>query len=141
MNLYAESSAVLSWVLGEPGGPVAFRHLQDAEKVVSSDLTLVECDRNLHRAVSTGSLEEARAAHARALLASAVRLWNVLELNAPIIARAREPFPNEPIRSLDALHVASALHARAFLPDLAILSLDERIRRVATSLGFQLLPA
>ncbi len=58
-----------------------------------------------------------------------------------ILSRARQPFPEEPIRALDALHVASALTVRTAVPDLAILSFDDRIRRVGASLGFQLLPA
>jgi predicted nucleic acid-binding protein len=57
-----------------------------------------------------------------------------------ILSRARQPFPEEPIRALDALHIASALHARTFAPNLAILSFDDRIRRVGTSLGFEMLP-
>ena len=44
------------------------------------------------------------------------------------------------IRTLDALHVASALNARAAVPDLAILSLDHKIRAVSQELGFTVLP-
>ncbi len=56
MIVYAESSAVFSWLLGEPAGPVVRRTLEAAEFVVASDLTLVECDRAFHRARSLGEL-------------------------------------------------------------------------------------
>ena len=49
MIVYAESSAVLSWLLGEPPGPAVRRTLEAAEFVVASDLILVECDRAFHR--------------------------------------------------------------------------------------------
>jgi hypothetical protein len=54
--------------------------------------------------------------------------------------RARLPFPHEPIRTLDALHIASALLARTAIPDLAFLTLDERIRIASKELGFKILP-
>jgi hypothetical protein len=44
------------------------------------------------------------------------------------------------LRTLDALHLASALAARAAVPGLAMLSLDGRVRRSATELGFDVVP-
>ena len=45
-----------------------------------------------------------------------------------------------PIRTLDAIHLATAVLARSLVPDLAVLSLDERIRGSAEQMGFQVLP-
>ena len=50
-------------------------------------------------------------------------------------------FPSEPIRSLDAIHLATAVLARSLVPDLTVLSLDERVRRSAEQMGFRVLPA
>jgi PIN domain nuclease of toxin-antitoxin system len=50
VNLYAESSAVLAWLLLEREGSRVDRLLTAAESVISSDLTLIECDRALLRA-------------------------------------------------------------------------------------------
>ena len=58
-----------------------------------------------------------------------------------IVDRAREPFPGDPIRTLDAIHLASALVGRSAVAGLALLSLDDRIRSVGKRLGFTLLPA
>ena len=61
MNLYAESSAVLAWLLGEEDGNRVREFLSGAELVTASDLTLIECDRVLLRAVVLGEIDEATA--------------------------------------------------------------------------------
>ena len=140
MRVYAESSAVLAWLLGEEAGFRVRRVLAEAEVVVASDLTLVECDRVLIRAVTLRELAEADAANRRAHLTRAASHWHVLRVGGEIVARARQPFPGEPIRTLDALHLASALAARLAVTDLALLSLDDRIRDAGTRLGLPLQP-
>jgi len=45
MNLYAETSAVLSWLLGEPDGEAVRGALMSADEVLVSELTLLECHR------------------------------------------------------------------------------------------------
>jgi predicted nucleic acid-binding protein len=140
MNLYVESSAVIAWLLGEPAGKTVRAAMVEAEAVVSSDLTLVECDRVLIRAVALGKISEAQAADRRAVLEAAAVRWHVLKIAGDVIERARRPFPREPVRTLDALHLSSALVARSALPGLELLSLDERIRDNARALGFKNLP-
>jgi len=140
MNVYAESSAVLAWLLGEPAANTVRELLQESESVTASDLTLVECDRALIRAVTLGEIDEASAADRRARLNVAAARWRLWRVDPEIIQRARKAFPVEPIRTLDALHLASALQARAMSPGLELLSLDDRIRRVGKQLGFRLRP-
>lgn len=141
MTLYAESSAVLSWLLGETTAPTIRRLLASAELVIASDLTLVECDRVLVRAVVLGDISEAESASRRAELNAAAAHWTLLRLGADVIDRARQRFVNEPIRTLDALHLASALVARAAVPDVEVLSLDEAVRTNAHALGFDVQPS
>ncbi len=140
MSLYAESSAVLAWLLDEAAAAQVRRALADATLVVASDLTLVECDRVLLRAVALGELTEAEAADRRGHLAAAAAHWHVLRIAPEIVERARQPFPGEPIRTLDAIHLASVLVARSAVPGLVLLSLDDRIRRAAVPLGVRVLP-
>ena len=66
MNLYAETTAVVGWLLGEAMGSSVRRALQSAESIFSSDLTLIEGDRALHRAAATGRIspDEVRRVHA-----------------------------------------------------------------------------
>jgi predicted nucleic acid-binding protein len=140
VNLYAESSAILAWLLDEPRAQEIRAPLREAELVLTSVLAFVECDRVLHRLVKAGKLGEVRAADERARLARASHHWMVLSMSAEIVDRARQPFVHEPIRTLDALHLASALFGRTAVAGLALLSLDRRIRENGRTLGFELVP-
>ena len=141
MNVYAESSAVLAWLLGEDASPRVREVLAASSLVVASDLTLIECDRVLIRAVALGEISEADAADRRAQLNAAAAHWHVLHASADIVGRARRPFPGDTIRTLDAIHLASALAARSAIAGVNLLSLDDRIRETGKRLGLQLQPA
>ncbi|MDP9198507.1 MAG: type II toxin-antitoxin system VapC family toxin [Pseudomonadota bacterium] len=117
------------------------RLLGDAEVIVTSDLTLIECDRVLLRAVVLKELTEAEAADRRAHLVSAAAHWQVLRIAGEIVDRARQPFLGDPIRTLDAIHLASLLVARSAVVGLRLLSLDERVRQAAKGLGVAVEPA
>jgi predicted nucleic acid-binding protein len=131
----------LCWLLDEPRSDEVRAALAGAELVLSSSLTLVECDRVLIRAVTSGSLAKERAAERRTLLAESTDHWIVFAIDAEIVERARQPFPAEPVRTLDALHLATLFSMKPLVPDLALLSLDERVRRSARLLGVALVPA
>jgi predicted nucleic acid-binding protein len=141
VNLYAETSAVLAWLLDEPTAPAVRRLLGKAEVIVASDLTVIECDRVLLRAVALKELTEADAADRRAHLIAAAAHWQVLRIAAEVVDRARQPFPGDPIRILDAIHLASLLVARSAVVGLRLLSLDERVRLAAKGLGVAVEPA
>lgn len=140
MNLYAESSAVLAWLLGESAAVPVREALASAELVVASELTIVECDRALLRALALGELREADVQDRRRVAASAAGGWHVLALIDEVLERSRRAFPIEPVRTLDALHLASALLGRSAVAELAVLSLDDRIRANAVDLGFRVVP-
>ena len=140
MILYAESSAILAWLLGENGSAESRDTLAGAELIFTSDLTLIECDRVIIRATTLGLLTEAVAADRKATLRQLAEHWIVFHIDEEIVERARHPFPKEPVRSLDAIHLATAIAARAAVPGVALLSLDERIRSAARELGFITLP-
>ena len=140
MTVYVESSAVLAWLLDQPVGWLAFHEVQSADRVVSSDLTLVECDRVLLRRVAVGEMEATRADALRVELSSVAAGWDIASIGADIVARARESYPDDRIRTLDAIHLATAVTTRSSVGDLAIVTLDERIRENAVVLGFRVLP-
>jgi len=140
VNLYAESSAVLGWLLDESSAADVRRSLVAAEIIVASDLTLIECDRVMLRAAALGELTEAEAADRRAHLTAAASHWQILRIAPEIVERARQPFPGEPIRTLDAIHLASALVARTAIAGLTLLSLDDRVRKAGKKLGLDVIP-
>lgn len=141
MRIYAESSAILAWLLGEAVGEVARHHLVGAESVFTSSLTLVECERALIRARILEEVAEAELADRRRILAKASAHWHRVPLRDEILDRAKRPFPDEPVRTLDAIHLASALVARSAVPDVALLTLDRRIREASVGLGFEVVPS
>jgi predicted nucleic acid-binding protein len=140
LSLYAESSAILAWLLDEDAAETVLGLLAAEELIIASDLTLIECDRALHRAVALAELTEADAADRRANLATVSSHWTLLRIGSEVVERARRPFPGLPIRTLDAIHLASLLVARAAVPGLTLLSLDRRVRDAAAQLGIELRP-
>jgi uncharacterized protein with PIN domain len=140
VTVYVESSAVLSWLLGESGGERVAHVLRDADAIVASDLTVLECERVLIRARTSGLITEAAAADQHAALARVSLHWTLLRVDSEVLDRCRHPFPIEPVRTLDAIHLASALTARAAVPRVAMVSLDQRVRENAVRLGFDVVP-
>lgn len=140
MVVYVETSAIAAWLLEQPAGWQAFEAVQRADAVVTSDLSLVECERTLRRAVAAGDISAARADLLRRELTMATSAWSFLSIGADVVARAREAFPDDMIRALDAIHLATALTARVTVSDLALITLDRRVHRNAVALGFRVLP-
>ena len=140
MRLYAESSAILSWLLGQAEGGDVAAALRDSDGVFASDLTLVECERVLIRAWSTGLITEAERVDQTAALARVTVHWTRLRVEEEVLERSMRPFPIEPVRTLDALHLASALVARSVAPGVQLLTLDQRVRENATRIGFVTVP-
>ena len=68
MKLHAESSAPLGWLLEQEHGERVADTLAQAELVVASDLTLIERDRLLIRAVVLDELHESDPVHRQARL-------------------------------------------------------------------------
>lgn len=61
----------------------------------------------------------------------------MVELAPTVLARALDPFP-VPLRTLDALHLATALYVAERLRDLRVAAYDERINAGAQALGMRL---
>jgi len=140
VSVYAESSAVLAWLLDEPRGRHIIKALATDRSIVVSDLTLVECSRVLRRSLATNNLSQIEAERMLAALGTAAAHWMRSNISQDVLNRASRPFPLEPIRTLDAIHLATAIRIRRALPDLKILTLDRRIRANGEALGFEILP-
>jgi len=141
MIVYAESSAVLAWLLGEPSQALVTRALREAERVVSSALTGLECARGLARARSTRRLTAAEELAALRLLDVAESNWDVHEITSTIVTRARASFPLEPVRTLDAIHLATAATFNEAVGAIQVLSFDDRVRTNARQLGLGVTPS
>jgi len=102
---------------------------------VTSALTLAEAGRAIVRARATGRLtaEEEHAA-VRALRTFERRCF-ILDVDRAVLARVRRSFPVEPIRTLDAVHLATA-ELLGEAPLVTIVTRDDRVRKNAAALGY-----
>jgi predicted nucleic acid-binding protein len=114
--------------------------LSQAKQIFTSDLTLLECDRVLIRAAALELAAGPALSQKREVLTRAAGHWIIVVVGQEVIARARRAFPVEPVRALDALHLATALSVRDRAYGLSVLSRDRRIRENAAALGIDVVP-
>jgi predicted nucleic acid-binding protein len=135
MTVYVETSAVLRWLFGEQDAEAIAGIIDGAESVVSSALTVLETQRAIIRAETQGLFTPADAERLRGQFTSSSLQWAFLSITESVQTRAGMPFPREPVRSLDAIHLATALELLQVYPDARMLSFDERIRENLHPLG------
>ena len=133
--VYLETSALLAWLLGEPAGDGIRGEVDASDAVVTSVVTSIEAERVLARALAGRMMREAEARRARGTLARARASWIVMGLTDDIATRAGSAFPVEPVRTLDAIHLATALRFTEVFPELRVLTLDRRVSENAVALG------
>ncbi len=105
MTFYVDTSALLRFVLGEPG---ALAELRRADRLVSSELLVVESRRTIDRMQRLGALPPEEAARRLDLATEWLEAMDLVLLRAPVLARAGDPLPS-PLGTLDAIHLATAL--------------------------------
>lgn len=138
IDTYLETSALLRAVL--EGDGALGRKLDKALPAVASQLTWFEADRTLRGAVQAGRLDATEAALLTEQIEDIRVRCHTMGLDADVFARASVNFPREPIRSLDALHLGTALWAKEALGVMTLASCDDRVRANGLALGFRLTP-
>ena len=126
--IYLDTSVALAQLLAEDRRPPT--GLWD-EPLVTSRLLEYE----LWTRLNARSLARSHGDPARLLLARLA----FLELARPVVARALAPFP-VPVRTLDALHLASAAFLRERGQPVVVATYDRRMRQAAKAMGFELVP-
>ena len=121
--IYLDTSVALAHLFGETRTPAPASW---QEHLVASRLLEYELWTRLH----ARRLAEAHGDQARALITRIA----LIELVQPVLARALEPFPI-PVRTLDALHLASLEFLRTRGQNIALASYDERLVEAARTLG------
>ncbi len=125
--IYVDTSVVLAQLLAEDRCPQP--SFWDGGPLVSSRLLEYE----VWNSVNGRRLTDSHGDDARTLLA---RL-GFLELVAPVLARALEPFPVR-VRTLDALHLASVEFLRGLGQPPVLATYDRRLADVAEAMGIAL---
>ncbi len=126
---YVDTSVALAHLLGETRTPPAafWQRPLVASRLFEYELWVRVHARRLGRTHGTA---------ARALLATIA----IVEMTPPVLARALEPFP-APVRTLDALHLATILYLRERGEPVVLASYDDRMIVAARALAIPLIDA
>jgi hypothetical protein len=123
--IYLDTSVALAHLLAEDRSPPATLW---QENLVSSRLLEYEAWTRLHAKRLARSHGD--------LLRQLVSRIGFLEMTATVLTRATEPFP-VPVRTLDALHLASIEFLRGQGQKIALASYDDRLVAAALRLGIE----
>lgn len=124
--IYMDSSVAIAQLLAEDRYPPEdFWH----QPLITSRLLEYELWNSIHRR----GLEESHGEAARLLLDSLA----FAELSRDLLQRAREPFPS-PVRTLDALHLATLLFLKEQPLEIRLASYDRRLNDAASALDIAL---
>lgn len=124
--IYLDSSVALARLLTEPrSAPVSFWK----QKLVSSRLLEYETWNRIH----ARQLAHTLGGQVREL----IDLIQIVELSPAVLGRALEPFPT-PLRTLDALHMASLEYMRGRGQEVELASFDARLIAGARALQISL---
>lgn len=124
--IYLDSSVALAQILAEgrlPPGSL-WQEALIASRLLEYEVWTVINTRGLHRSHA----DEARALIGRVAL---------IELAQPVLVRALEPFPT-PVRTLDALHLASIEFLRERRQSIELATYDDRLAAAAHALRIPL---
>ena len=105
MIAYVDSSVLLRKVLRQSGSLKEWTVIQTG---VASALVETECLRTLDRLRLRANLSDRDLARRRAAVFRLLESMEVVEVTAPVLARAAQPLPTE-LGTLDAIHLATAL--------------------------------
>ena len=122
--IYLDASVALAHLLAEDRSPPESLW---REQLISSRLLQYETWTRIH----ARKLGDTHGNEARALLSRVA----FVELSPPVLARALEAFP-KPVRTLDALHLASMDFLRGQGQIVSLASYDERLIDAARALQF-----
>lgn len=140
MNLYLESSAALRDLLGGEQGEEIRLLLGQSDLVATSRCTLAEVGRVFARLrVLEPQVASATAAR-EAQFEMDSELWVIQPVDDEIWGRCSRPFPAEPVRTLDAIHLATVEKLAGVIDHIVVLSTDSRVRANAQALGFSVAP-
>ena len=129
-----ESSALVAALLEHD--TAALKPLPAGTQLVTSALTLAEAGRAIIRARATGRLTPAEERAAVRALRTFERRCFTLDVDRAVLTRVRRPFPIEPLRTLDAVHLATTELLGEAPQVVTIETRDVRVRDNARALGY-----
>lgn len=131
---YVESSALVAALLEHD--TAVTKRLPAGTRLVTSALTLSEAGRAIIRARLSGRLTAEHEKTAIRALRTFERRCFLLGVDQAVLDRVRRPFPVEPIRTLDAIHLATVELLDEPPQLVTFVTRDERVRSNAQALGY-----
>jgi len=131
---YIESSALVAALL--EGDTAAKASVRAQGKRVTSALTFTECNRALVRVRLSGRITVQQQRAALLTVQRFRRRVHVVSITEEILAQAGRRFPMEPVRTLDAIHLATVGALGEPPAVVTIVTRDVRIRDNASTLGY-----
>jgi predicted nucleic acid-binding protein len=126
--LYLDTSAVLRAVLESGTSPEVEELITAAPALITARLSLVESARALHRLRQLGQVSEAKLADAQREVSAVWARCELWELTPAVCEMARHVAPGRPLRTLDALHLATLVLAREQIEGLELVTVDDRLQ-------------
>ena len=131
---YMESSALVAALLEHDTS--AMERVPAGTRLVTSALTLAETARAIIRARVADRLTAQQERAAIRALRTFTRRCFIVDVDGRVLNRVGRPFPVEPIRTLDALHLATAELLDDSPQLVTIVTRDARVRENAVALGY-----
>lgn len=94
----------------------------DRSQEPTSTLSLIETKRALIRAETERLITNAAHQRLKGIFRKVSASWNFLDKTGDVRKKACMPFPVEPVRSLDAIHLVTVLEFLLVYPDITILT-------------------
>jgi predicted nucleic acid-binding protein len=131
---YVETSALLASVL--EGDVLAQRSIRAPGRVVTSSLTHAEALRAVTRGRATGRISATQANVIATALATFAQRCERVAVSDQLLERAGRAFPVEPVRTLDAIHLATAELIAGESGSIIVVTRDARVKANARALGW-----
>lgn len=131
---YVETSALVA--AGLEGDATAVQSIRGEGLRIASALTFAETRRTLSVAVSRGRISPQQLRSRLAWLGRFERGCEIVDVSSSVLARLGRPFPVEPVRSLDAIHLATVETIEADPALVAVVTRDRRVRENALAMGY-----
>jgi uncharacterized protein len=134
---YLDTSALAKWYLNEPGSEIFVRYIQGLDVAAISSLTQTEMRSLLARRRRMGELTHeleavVYAAFLDDITQGSLQLYSVEDARFAEAVNLISRYPEHPLRTLDALHLAVARHWEVD----ALATADAAMAEAAISMGF-----
>ena len=143
MRLYVDTSALVKLWIDEDGAEAVRIAFEDAVEVASSLIALAEQRATLGRLLREGRVSRQQLPIVEAQSASHIEVMTFISPDEQLVRDAGELAFRYGLKTLDAIHLASAVVLRLVEPDheWVFLTFDLRLARAASAEGFRVWPS